>query len=50
MDKKETINIDTLPIYTLWYKFSNDFDAKSDFDKKSTQLDHSDLKYDLATQ
>ena len=33
MMKKETSYIDTLLIYTLWHKSSNDFDAQSDFDK-----------------
>ena len=33
MEKKETSYIDTLFIYTLWYEFSNDFDALSDFGK-----------------
>ena len=27
-------DIDTLLIYTLWYEFSNDFDARSNFSKK----------------
>ena len=31
--KKETNYIDTLPIYTLSYELSNDFDAQSDFGK-----------------
>ena len=31
MDKKERIYIVTLIIYTLWYEFQKDFDAKSDF-------------------
>ena len=36
MDKKVTsyMYIDTLLSYTLWYEFSNDFDAQSDFWKK----------------
>ena len=33
MDKKETSYIDTLLIYTLWYEFSSDFDAQSNFGK-----------------
>ena len=32
-DKKETSNIGTLLIYTLWHKFSNDFGTQSDFGK-----------------
>ena len=32
--KKETIYIDTLLIYTLWYEISKDFDAQSNFRKK----------------
>ena len=52
--KKETSCVDTLLIYAIWYEFSNDFDAQSDFGKffvkkKSTNLDHSYLKYALAT-
>ena len=48
-DKKETSYIDTWLIYTLWYEFSNDIDAQSDFGKKFvttkyTHLDHSYLK------
>ena len=31
--KKETSYIDTLLFHTLWYEFSNDFDAQSDFGK-----------------
>ena len=33
--KKEPSYIDTLLIYTLWYEFSNDLDAESDFGKIS---------------
>ena len=33
MDKKERSCLDTLLIYTLWYKFSNDLDAQKDFGK-----------------
>ena len=29
--KKKEFYIDALLIYTLWYEFSNDFDAQSDF-------------------
>ena len=32
-NKKETSYIDNLLIYTIWYKFSNGFDAHSDFGK-----------------
>ena len=51
-DKKETSYIDSWLIYTLWYEFSNVFVAHSDFGKKkchkkSTNLDHSYLKYTL---
>ena len=35
--KKEVTYIDTLLIYTLWYDFSNDFDAQSDFGKYFSQ-------------
>ena len=31
-DKKDRNSIINLLIYTLWYEFSNDFDAHSDFD------------------
>ena len=30
-DKKEASYIDTLLIYTLWYEFSNDIYAQSDY-------------------
>ena len=33
MDEKEAIYIDNLLIYTLWYDFSNAFDAQRDFGK-----------------
>ena len=33
-DKKETGYNDTLLIYTLWYEFSNGFDAQCDFGKQ----------------
>ena len=33
LNDKETSYIDTELIYTLWYEFSNDFDAQSDFGK-----------------
>ena len=33
MDKKETIYIDKLFIYTLWYELSNNFGAQSYFGK-----------------
>ena len=33
MNKKEASYIDTLLIQTLWYEFSNDFDAQSDLGK-----------------
>ena len=52
MDINERSYTDTSLIYTLWYEFSYNFDAKSDFGKdfvtkKSTHLDHSYLKYAL---
>ena len=31
--KRKNLYTDTLLIYTLWNKFSNDFDAQSDFGK-----------------
>ena len=36
-DKKERSHIDTLLIYALWYEFSNDFEAQSEFGKKMSQ-------------
>ena len=50
--RKETSYIHTLLVSILWFEFSNNFDAKSDFGKivvtkKSTHLDHSYLKYAL---
>ena len=43
--KKETsYYIDTLFNYTLWYEFSNNFDAQSDFGK-ACPLEHSYLKF-----
>ena len=50
----QTIKYDTLFIYTFWYEFSNNFDAKSDFFKKFVRekevpWNYSYLKYALTT-
>ena len=37
--KNETSYIGNLLIFSLWYEFSNNFDAQSDFDKKFVTLD-----------
>ena len=36
-DKKEIIYIDNLLTYNLWNKFSNNFDAQSDFGGKNVK-------------
>ena len=53
LNEKERTYIDALLIYTLWYEFSHDLDAQSDFGKifvkkKLVPRNHSYLKYALA--
>ena len=42
--RKKCSYIDTLLIYTLWYKISNDFDGQSDFSKLKKPLRYKSAK------